>query len=320
MNELALRLAALDPEAGAAVRVIGRFDALVASRASLRSIVAAAAALADRPARLVDGPGRPVVRATPDGVIKTHVGDPDPAWPWAAPAPGAVLWLETTAAPSTLEAVVLERAAAAIRAALERTRPSYPASVELVLDPQASSADRLSAARRLGLPASARAVALAGGDALVVGPEAELPEGTRAGVGPCVPVAALPASWAEARLALRLTAEGTEADPGPRIVHADRLGTLALLIRALDAAPEPVPDVESLLHAATAGPWSLHTLDTVAWAASMRDAARALRVHHSTLQERIKYLEALLGWPIRDPQGRLRLQLALSVRRALRHR
>ncbi|MCY1137140.1 helix-turn-helix domain-containing protein [Actinoplanes sp. Pm04-4] len=322
MNELALRLAAVDPEAGAAVRVIGHFDALVAARAGLRTIVAGAATLSGRPARLSDTTRHLTIRATPDGIVETPPDEFDPAWPSASIGPGATLWLETTAAPSTHEAVVLERAAAAVRAVLERTRSAVTgtdaASVELVLDPHAALSDRLSAARRLGLPPTARAVALADGEALILPPDAGPPAGRRAGVGPCSPVADLPASWTEAQLALRLTAEGTEADPGPRVVHADDLGTLALLIRAADTTAGPVPDVEALNRAATAAPWALHTLDTLAGAPSMRDAARALRLHHSTLQERIKHLEALLGWPIRDPHGRFRLHLALAIRRALR--
>jgi DNA-binding PucR family transcriptional regulator len=40
-----------------------------------------------------------------------------------------------------------------------------------------------------------------------------------------------------------------------------------------------------------------------------------LRVHHSTLQDRITHAEHLLGWTVREPAGRLRLQLALALRR-----
>ncbi|MFE4574365.1 helix-turn-helix domain-containing protein [Streptomyces chartreusis] len=67
----------------------------------------------------------------------------------------------------------------------------------------------------------------------------------------------------------------------------------------------------------TAAPWPLGTLEAVATAPSMRTAATALRVHHSTLQERVAAAERALGWNVREPQGRLRLQLALVVRRLL---
>lgn len=325
MHDLAQRLAAVDPQASTAVRVISHFDTLIASRAGLQSIVRGAATLAGCPARLTDPARRLTVRVLADGVAAPPETDPDPAWPSTpVTADGADLWLETTTPTGTVEAVVLERAAAAAQTVLERTRSSRhddPASVELLLDADATEADRLIAARRLGLPAQARVVALAGGDVRVVAGDAAVPAGRRAGVGPCVPVSQLPESGRLARLALRLTAEGTEDDPGPRLVHADGLGALGVLIHAADSQQQqpPIPDVGALEHAAAAAPWVLATLDAVAGAASLRDAARALRLHHSTLQDRLTHAQALLGWDVRHPQGKLRLQLALALRRALRN-
>lgn len=323
MYDLAQRLAALDPQASTAVRVISYFDALVASRAGLQSIVRGAATLAGCPARLVDPARRLTVRVLADGVTAPPETDPDPAWPSTpVTADGAALWLETTTPAGTVEAVVLERAAAAAQTVLERTRSRRhddPASIELLLDAEATEADRLVAARRLGVPEQARVIALAGGDVRVVAGDGALPLGGRAGVGPCVPVSQLPESGRLARLALRLTAEGTEEDPGPRLVHADELGALALLIHAADTEPQPIPDVRALEHAAAAAPWVLATVDAVAGATSLRDAARSLRLHHSTLQDRLTHAQALLGWDIRQPQGQLRLQLALALRRALRN-
>ncbi|WP_448616635.1 helix-turn-helix domain-containing protein [Modestobacter sp. URMC 112] len=324
MNDLALRLAALDPEAGAAVRVIGHFHALTEPRADLQSIVRDAAGLAGCPARLVDPVRGLVIRALPDGEVGAAGGPaPDPRWPSADVAgTDAVLWLERSDPPGTVQAVVLERAAAAVRTVLHRTRSRRPvddpASVELVLDAGAPEADRLAAARRLGVASRGRAVALADGRSLVIGSDGVLPVGVRAGVGPAAAVVDLPASGAQARLALRLTAEGTEEDPGPRVVHADRLGALPLLVQAADGAT--VPDVRALGHAATIGPWALATLDAVATTTSLRDAARALHVHHSTLQDRLLHAEAALGWDVREPAGRLRLQLALVLHRAARRR
>ena len=97
----------------------------------------------------------------------------------------------------------------------------------------------------------------------------------------------LPASWAAARTALRLTAEGTDDDPGPRVVYADEVGGLALLARCVGPATPPLPDVLALEQAAAAAPWMLVTLHAVATSASLRAAAAALSVHHSTLQDRI---------------------------------
>ncbi|MFV2173294.1 helix-turn-helix domain-containing protein, partial [Actinomadura sp. LOL_011] len=52
-----------------------------------------------------------------------------------------------------------------------------------------------------------------------------------------------------------------------------------------------------------------------AFASSVRAAAAVLRVHHSTLQERLPHAERLLGWPLADTAGRFRLHLALALRR-----
>jgi hypothetical protein len=56
--------------------------------------------------------------------------------------------------------------------------------------------------------------------------------------------------------------------------------------------------------------------------ASGEQARLALRpsTSHSTLQDRLLLAEAALGWEVREPAGRLRLQLALVLRRSSRNR
>jgi hypothetical protein len=321
VDDLALRLTAFDPEAGSALRVIRHFDALTESRAGLQSIVRAAATLVQSPARLNDPARRLTVRVLADGGAAPSADLPDPGWPSApVTADGAILWLERAGPAGTVEAVVLERAAAAARTVLERTRRSGadPASVELLVDGTAARGDRLAAARRLGLPATVRAVAVTSDVPRLLPFDAPVPTDQRAGVGPAVEVTDLPRSWQAARLALRLTAEGTDADPGPRVVHADEHGALLLLVRAADAALEPPRDVLVLRQAAASAPWVLAALDAVATATSLREAARSLHVHHSTLQDRLTHAEALLGWDLRGRPGLIRLHLALALHRALR--
>ncbi|SFD78244.1 PucR C-terminal helix-turn-helix domain-containing protein [Klenkia taihuensis] len=318
-----MRLAALDPEMAAALRAVGHFDALLTARAGLADVVRGAAELVGCPVRFVDTGRGLVVRARPDGAGGA-APDPDPAWArTGVEGTGGELVLERPGPAGTRDAVVLERGAAAVATVLDRTRRGRPgadpASVEVVLDAAAAPADRLAAARRLGLTGPARAVALADGRWAVTGAGEPLPGGIRCGTGPAVPVHELPGSADLAALALRLTAEGTPEDPGPRVVHADGVGTVLLLVRAADDAPPP-PDVRALDAAAAAGPWVLTTLDAVATTASQRDAAKALHLHHSTLQDRLQHAEQLLGWAVRDPAGRLRLQLALHLRRAARSR
>ncbi|MFK4106414.1 helix-turn-helix domain-containing protein [Streptomyces sp. NPDC019531] len=328
MKELAGRLSALDPDAGAAVRVIAYFDRLSESRAGLEALVRGAAVLAGVPARLVDVERRVRVRVEADGRRQDSTTPPDPGWPSAALAPGgaAALWLERDAAvPSVVDAVILERAAGSVRLVLDRTRGRAPvddpALVETVLDGTAPEAARLHAARGLGLdPAgSVRALAPLDGRPRIVPdrPGAEVPAG-RVGVGPAVPVLDLPRSWADARAALRFTAEGTAQDPGPKVVYADELGGVALLAELVVPGAEPPPDVQQLEAAGATTPWLLTTLHAVISTASLRAAAAEVNVHHSTLQDRLSHAEHLLGWPLRTPQGRLRLQLALVMRQLAR--
>ncbi|MET9788747.1 helix-turn-helix domain-containing protein [Streptomyces canus] len=328
MKELAGRLTALDPDAGAAVRVIAYFDRLSEARAGLEALVRGAAVLAGVPARLVDAERRVRVRVEADGTRRDSGVPPDPGWPTTALAPHgtAALWLERAeAAPSVVDAVILERAAGAVRLVLDRTRGRAPvddpALVETVLDATAPEAARSHAARGLGLEptASARALApLDGRPRIVAGrADAALPAG-RVGVGPAVPVLDLPRSWADARTALRFTAEGTAQDPGPKIVYADELGGVALLADLVAPGAEPPPDVRALEAAGAATPWLLGTLHAVVSTASLRAAAAEINVHHSTLQDRLSHAEHLLGWPLRTPQGRLRLQLALTMRHLAR--
>ncbi|GGR84437.1 hypothetical protein GCM10010269_24530 [Streptomyces humidus] len=328
MKELAGRLTALDPDAGAAVQVIAYFDRLAESRAGVEALVRGAAVLSGVPARLVDSDRLVRVRVEADGTRRDTDLPPDPAWPSAALTPGGspALWLERAdARPSVVDAVILERAAGVARLVLDRTRgraPLHdPALVETLFDASAAVPARLHAARRLGLDpaASFRALAVPDGpprvlaavatDAVAVG---------RAGVGPAVPVTDLPRSWAAARTALRFTAEGTAQDPGPRVVEADELGGVALLAGLVVPGAEPPPDVRAVEAAAAEAPWLLATLHAVAVTASLRAAAAEANVHHSTLQDRLAHAEHLLGWPVRTPQGRLRLHLALTMRRLTR--
>ncbi|NEC84278.1 PucR family transcriptional regulator, partial [Streptomyces sp. SID12501] len=128
MKELAGRLTALDPDAGAAVRVIAYFDRLAEHRAGLEALVRGVAVLAGCPARLADAGRRVRLRVETDGRRRDTDRPPDPDWPSAPLSPDGApaLWLERTGAPSVVDAVILERAAAAIRSVLDRTRGRAP--------------------------------------------------------------------------------------------------------------------------------------------------------------------------------------------------
>ncbi|MEU0192163.1 hypothetical protein ABZ250_20160, partial [Streptomyces afghaniensis] len=102
MKELAGRLTALDPDAGAAVRVIAYFDRLAETRAGVEACVRGAAVLSGCPARLVDPARRVQVRVEPDGTRRDTDEPPDPTWPSARLSPHgtAALWLERGGAAS----------------------------------------------------------------------------------------------------------------------------------------------------------------------------------------------------------------------------
>ena len=350
MKDLEVRLAALDPDAGAAVRVIGYFDRLAEAGGGLEAIVRGAAVLTGCPARLTDEERRLSLRVEPDGAHGAPGAPPDRSWLNADVGPagggtgGAVLWLERPGPAGPVEAMVLERAAAAVRVVLVRTRGRAPvragddaAAVEVLIDAGAPPEARRHAAHVLGLTGAAqvRAVVLARGTGIEpviwaepgagARPKADrepVPnpqDSPRSGIGKAVSLDCVPQSWDTARTALRFTAEGTGDDPGPRSVRYDELGGLALLADSVGPATPLIPDELALEHAAAAAPWMLATLNAVAASASLRGAAAALLVHHSTLQERIEHAERLLGWTIRKPDGRQRLHLALALRRLRRH-
>jgi hypothetical protein len=328
MQELVGRLARVDPDAGAAVKVIAYFDRLVEGRAGLEPIVRGAAVLAGCAARLVDEQRRVQVRIDVHGRVRGDIGLPDPDWPSAPLVQDGppVLWLERGGPAGPVDAMVLERAAAAARAVLERTRGRSkaledPASVEVLFDAAVAAQTRLAIAHRLGIAENVqvRAVALINEVGRVESADGASWPGKRrstdrrAGIGPIGDVVDLPASWSGARTALRFTAAETAQDPGPRIVHADQLGGLAVLAEVIGPDTDPVPDVHAIERAKTDAPWVLATLVAVATSPSLRTAATTLRVHHSTLQERLGHVEHVLGWSIRDPQGRLRLHLAIAM-------
>lgn len=318
MTDLDLRLAAINVDAGAALRVIAYFDALAEARAGLQPIVRGAAILADCPARLQDPYRRVRIRVTREGRSQWREEPPDASW-MSVTAGTATLWLERPGPAGPVEAMLLERAAGAARAALERTRGRVPApdpaTARLIVDASAPEDVRLRAARRLGLLDTGYVIALDDEIRVLSGPLPPL--SGRAGVGPATPLPQLPASWEAARVALRFAADGTDEDPGPRVVHAAELGGLALLAAAGDQSA--LPDARALEHAASAAPWMLTTLHAVASTMSLRAAATMLRVGYPTLHDRVTYAEQLLDWNVREPQGRLRLQLAMALRRLRRH-
>jgi hypothetical protein len=272
MRELVGRLEALDPDAGAALRVVTYFDQLVERRAGLENVVRGAAVLSGRPAVLVDADRGLRIRVEPDGIRRDIARPLEPEW-CQLTVDAVTVCLEHPAPAGPVEAVVLERAVMAARTVLDRTRSRTKRPqrrddelLEVLLDATAPDRDRTRAAQILGfaLDGRVRVVAAVDGrlDVEAVPETAEertAPPGNaaaRAGVGPAAAPLDLPWTVEQARAAARFTAEGTATDPGPRVVHAEDLGGLLLLAQAVDGHPESIPDLLAIEKAATAAPWS----------------------------------------------------------------
>lgn len=322
MRSLAEPPASMEPGPGGAERVAARFDDLLRRRADLEAVARAAAELTGLPARLVDRTRRVVIRVEPDGERRDSPVRPEPDWLAVRVLDGAAtLWLESAARGRDLDALVLERAGAAAALLIRHrpvTGPAHTPAAPLLETAIAAGTPleaRLAALRGLGLNPEGRLRVLAQPHGKVlVQPEGDpVPVRGRAGVGPAVPAHRLPESAARALTALRLTAEGTTADPGPRVVRAEDLGGLEMLAAAV-APGTTTPDAAVLTAAAEEAPWLLPTLVAVANAPNQRAAAQELFVHHSTLRVRLQRAEVLLGWSLRDAAGMLRLRLALAVR------
>ncbi|MEO6700684.1 MAG: helix-turn-helix domain-containing protein [Jatrophihabitantaceae bacterium] len=273
MRGLLLRLAESDTEAAAALRIISYFDALIDHHNSdLRSLVRAAAALAECPAGLqtsegelicFDQAGQPV-RAVdhPAEVTTTGRGDR--------------VWLLRPAALEPTDQLILERMALTVAVMIERRqrsirKPSFgdPALVELVLSAREETADRTRAIGLLGLRSDLplRVVALA----------------TPAGIDPAAAAVALLA----------------RARPATRSAHLTVLGGIAAALVQDRGEQSLATDLcEALRARATAGPGQprircgiSRSGDPLAAHASWLQAASALKfaVHNSPEQAVASY-------------------------------
>lgn len=129
-----------------------------------------------------------------------------------------------------------------------------------------------------------------------------------------------PTSAQAAATALRFTADGRASNPGPLVISAEELGALILLadIPKEHLGTSAHPDITALkLSSCDRPPWLLETLHAIATTDSLRAAATALVVHHSTLQKRLAQVSRMLGSDVITPNGKLRLQVALLVRRLM---
>ncbi|OLF12521.1 PucR family transcriptional regulator [Actinophytocola xanthii] len=340
MEALAERLSQLDSHVEGALRVVMFYDTLMRRRVDLPALTRASAVLAECVTGIrLHGTGR-VTRFAPDG---REAPPPVPTPSTTAPITlddeeiGTV-WLERSAEPGPLDDVVLDRLAIAAAAVVERYGPASttmadPALVELVIGADTDEAARSRALRLLGFGADVpvRVVAVRSRLPLdqlgaLVSPtrlvkaapltdvgvllattvdSARFPEGVRAGVGHAESPAR---SWQEARTALRFT---TARDP---VVRFDSLGALALLADVPEECARRNPDVAALTRLS---PGDLDTLEAYCATGSLRRAAEALHLHHTSVARRLDQIGQTLGMELTDPTALTRARLALTTRRLL---
>jgi hypothetical protein len=346
MRALLLRLSALDADAEGAVRVIAVFDQLVRQHLGINALARATAQLAECPVGLSDSSGR-LVRRAPDGSL---MGGNRPASVSAHPIEGGgQVWLERSGEPLPLDQIVLERfaAAAAIQRELESSalpRFGDPALVELVISDVAAAAERSRALHLMGLQPTSpmRVLAVVGdvaalpahlqpvGHAPIENMHAVLVRGNgtvdptpnlRIGIGSTERADEAWRSWQRAQVALRFADAAAAADGawllGGPVVDWTDLGGFAVLTEHVPVEEiGEIPDVQALdrLAAGRSGPIVIATLHAVCINDSIRHAAVAMHLHHSSVTARLERAESELGFGVRTPSGRIRLALALTLR------
>lgn len=350
MRALMQRLSALDADAENAVRIIALFDRMVQQRIGLAALVRSAALFSECTVGATDPAGRVAARASADG---RPLDATKPATATSYPVDGGgEVWLERSGQPLLLDDIVLERFAAAVAITRDRQlaalpRLGDPALVELMISGTSGEPERARAIHLIGLTPAARVQVLAvAGDAsellhhcphllghapvqdlhaLVILGE-QLPgglagRGTRVGVGPLARADEAWRSWHGARLAVRFTVDGPAHErhgpPQAHVVHWGDLGGLAALAEYVPTdAIAQIPDVTALdrLAAERTGAVTLVTLQAFCRTESLRLAATALHMHHSSVAARLTRAEDVLGFPIRTATGRSRLMLALALR------
>ncbi|MFC8097849.1 helix-turn-helix domain-containing protein [Streptomyces sp. NPDC057363] len=328
MHNLIGRITALDPHLSDALSVVAYFDALMATRASTEALLRGAALLAGCPLSY-ESSDQPVIRISTAGDrLPTTAADPRHRH---LEGSGWRVTLERLGEPHANDEIILERLGMALSVAGTGSHRTWepPGAVETILSTEASEQQHIEAAARLRLATdgSYRAIARPLGTtpsdrALPVLPTryglawAEITPAAAAldtvdgpaGVGIAAPPSRLADSWVTALTALRLT---DELRP---ICRADDLGALVLLAPLAESGVSPHPDVIQLDALAQRAD-DLKVLDVLARTTTLREAARLLHLHHSTVQSRLVRASERLGYDPSSPQGRVRYVVARTLQK-----
>ncbi|WP_106211674.1 helix-turn-helix domain-containing protein [Kineococcus rhizosphaerae] len=143
-------------------------------------------------------------------------------------------------------------------------------------------------------------------------PEPALPPGVVACVGDAVPVERCAAPWTAVRRGVRFAALGGQWSPWQRL---SALGAVVVLADVPEEVVQAQPDVQAVdaLAARRGGDLDLQLLEAACHLKSVREAAAAVHLHHSSAAYRLDGVEAVLGFEVRTPQGRYRARTALLL-------
>ncbi|GAA1153969.1 hypothetical protein ABTZ44_15405 [Microbacterium oxydans] len=323
MQDLLGRLTALDPDASETLKVVTYFDALVARSVGVESMLRGAAVLSG--ATVGQRDGRQIMRVRADGVRIDPV-EPSHSWPVRESGPDAVAWIEREGDAHTNDAMILERLSLALGIIRARRSVGPESAVELAISSYAGAEERAAALPRLRIAADSLRLVASPPDpaplpvhpSAVVATRHGLTRATildaemqpvdawphrvdlRLGLGIVGPAEGLPASWASALVAVRLTS------PEEPVVDAADLGGLLLVAEAAGRGPLH-PDAAAL---AALDERSRELLDAVSEERSVRAAAARLGRHHSSVQERLSVLVDALGYDPRTSRGHARYVVA----------
>ena len=328
MREWIVKLNTIDGGAAEALRVVEHFDTLVDQRSSALAMLRAAAVLADCPAGLEDPERGLRVGVDAAGRTLAEVGN-GTASRQIQRFEEITVWLDRNEPPWLLDHLILERFARSLHA-VKKSRDSSPtaAALRTACDPNVLPTDRDHALRRMGVGSTVTVVVTHLADArrmapgLVVDehqisifpavmPPNTIPSDIAAGIHTCTG-GELPHGWQHARTALRIAVElGTGR---PTHVRYDQLGCIATVVESVDAETAArTPDVQRVIELQAQRPWVVSTLEAVLSHSSIREVARLQNLHHSTMRQRIDWLERRLGYTPLSSDGYARASTTLTL-------
>ncbi|WP_110208189.1 PucR family transcriptional regulator [Nocardioides daejeonensis] len=133
------------------------------------------------------------------------------------------------------------------------------------------------------------------------------------GIGTHVHVLEAPRSHEEARRALEFTSSRWH---GRRAIAHEKLGALELITHLPVAQVLAHPDLRRLdeIAATESGAIDIDTLEAFFMYGTLRRAADGLHVHHSTVADRLRRVEAVMGWNLEEPNDHFKAALTLILR------